>query len=127
MKKLIIYTVLSIISLFNLYAQQDTVRDSNGGIIMKAMRDELQRNMSNLEYKNYKKPFFISYSIEDVHSLYINATLGAITTSDISHNRDWRIRVIIGDYKLTDENFEEITNSRSEYSQYLDLPLDNDY
>lgn len=127
MKKLIIYTALALIPLFNLPARQDTVADSSGGVIMKAMRDELQRNMSSLEHKDYKKPFFISYSIEDVHTLYINATLGAITTSDFSHNRDWSIRVMIGDYQLTDENYEEAANSGSEYSQYLDLPLDNDY
>ncbi len=126
MKKSVISIILLISLLFSINGQQDIASDS-AGILIEAMRDELQRNMSSLEYKDYKKPFFISYSIEDVRTLFINATLGTIITSNITNNRDWGIRVMIGDYQLTDENFEEAANSGSDYNQYLDIPLDNDY
>ncbi len=128
MKNYIISIIaLQIISVFSLYAYENDAGDSTEITIVKAMRDELQRNMLNLEYQDYKQPFFISYSIADTRSLFINATLGAITTSNLTHNRGWIIRVMIGDYQLTDENFQDVGDGGSNYNQYLDLPIDNDY
>ena len=128
MKKLkLTITILIVISSLTLFAQNDSPVDSAKNVIMLAMRDELQRNMENLEYKDYNKPFFISYTIADAHTLLINATLGSLITSNETHLRDWYIRVIIGDYQMTDENFEDIMDSNSDSPQYHQLPLDNDY
>ncbi|UCH15188.1 MAG: hypothetical protein JSV22_04270, partial [Bacteroidales bacterium] len=77
--------------------------------------------------KDYEKPFFISYTIADAHTFSVNATLGSLVTSNITHLRDWAIRVMIGDYQMTDENFEDIMDSNSDYYQDPKLPLDNDY
>ncbi len=109
------------------YGQGNLPADTAENIIMKAMRDELNRNMEELEYEDYKKPFFISYAIADARTLLINATLGSLVRSNMSHIRDWYIRVIIGDYKMTDENFEDIGTGSPDYPQYLKLPLDDDY
>ena len=128
MKKLkLIITILTVISSIALFAQDDFQTDSTENIIMLTMREELQRNMENLEYKDYNKPFFISYSIADAHTLSINATLGSLETSNVTHLRDWIIRVMIGDYQMTDENFEDIIDSSPDNPQYHQLPLDNDY
>lgn len=128
MKKLkLSITILIVISSLTLFAQKDFPADSAENVIMKAMQDELLRNMENLEYKDYNKPFFISYAIADAHTLSINATLGSLITSNITHLRDWAIRVMIGDYHMTDENFEDIMDSNSDYYQDPRLPLDNDY
>ncbi len=120
-------TILIIISSFTCYAQKDFTADSPESVIMKAMQDELIRNMENLEYKDYDKPFFISYTIADAHTLSINATLGSLVTSNITHLRDWAVRVMTGDYLVTDENFEDIMDSNSDYYQDPKLPLDDDY
>jgi hypothetical protein len=120
-------TILTVISSLSLFAQNDFPADSTENVIMLAMRDELQRNMENLEYKDYNKAFFISYSIADARTLSINATLGSLVTSNMSHLRDWIIRVMIGDYQMTDENFEDIMDSSPDNPQYHQLPLDNDY
>ncbi len=128
MKKLkLTITILTVISSLSLFAQNDFPADSTENVIMLAMRDELQKNMENLEYKDYNKPFFISYAIADAHTLSINATLGSLVTSNMTHLRDWIIRVMIGDYQMTDENFEDIMDSSPDNPQYHQLPLDNDY
>ena len=101
--------------------------DTTDSIIMQAMHDELLRNMEGLEYEDYKKPFFISYAIADARTLLINATLGSLIKSDITHIRDWYIRVMIGDYQMTDENFEDASTNNPDYPQYIELPLDDDY
>jgi hypothetical protein len=120
-------TILIVISSLNLAAQNGFKVDSGENIILLAMRDELQRNMQSLEYKDYSKPFFISYSIADAYTLSINATLGSLVTSNMTHLRDWSIRVMTGDYQITDENFEDIMNNSQDRPQYHQLPLDNDY
>ncbi len=128
MKKLkLTVTILTVLSSLILFAQNDFPSDSAENVIMQAMRHELQRNMENLEYKDYNKPFFISYSIADAHTLLINATLGSLVTSNVTHLRDWIVRVMIGDYQVTDENFEDIMDSSPDNPQYHQLPLDNDY
>jgi hypothetical protein len=109
------------------YGQGNLPADTAENIIMKAMRDELKRNMEELEYEDFEKPFFISYAIADARTLVINATLGSLVRSNMSHIRDWYIRVMIGDYKMTDENFEDIGAGSPDYPQYLKLPLDDDY
>jgi hypothetical protein len=120
-------TILILILSHGTFAQNDCTADSTENVIMRAMRDELQRNMENLEYKDYSKPFFISYAIADAHTLSVNATLGSLITSNVSHLRDWIVRVMIGDYQMTDENFEDIMASDLDIPQYHQLPLDNDY
>jgi hypothetical protein len=119
---IIIFAAVHVLS-----GQENHPADTAENIIMKAMRDELKRSMRELEYEEYKKPFFISYAIADAHTMVINATLGSLIKSDISHIRDWYIRVMIGDYKMTDENFEDIGTGSPDYTQYLKLPLDDDY
>ncbi len=130
MKKLksIVISLICLSSL-SLFAQNSYQGDSMENVIIKAMRDELRRNMENLEYKDkeYDKPFFISYAIADAFTLSINSTLGSLIISNETHLRDWYIRVMIGDYQMTDENFEDIMDSNTDGPQYHQLPLDNDY
>ncbi len=125
--KIFSLTIIIFASALTIYGQDNYSTDTSESIIMRAMRDELQRNMEELEYEDYKKPFFISYAIADARTLSINATLGSLIRSNITHIRDWYIRVMIGDYQMTDENFEDISTSDSDYPQYLKLPLDDDY
>jgi hypothetical protein len=112
---------------YAIYGQGNLPADTAENVIMKAMRDELRRNMDELEYEDFEKPFFISYAIADARTLLINATLGSLVRSNMSHIRDWYIRVMIGDYNMTDENFEDIGAGSPDYPQYLKLPLDDDY
>ncbi len=94
-------------------------------LIFKAMKDELNRNMTQLSFDKYKPPFFIAYQISDLKALFIRATLGSIIQSQESKNRSNYIRLMVGDYSLNDENFSGEGGGSG--SEYLPLPIENDY
>ncbi len=99
-------------------------------IILSAMKDELTRNMEQLQLENLQKPFFISYTVRDVKTMSISATLGAIVDLDESPIRSHNVRLMIGDYKLTDENFRDAGSGgfQNTLLQGTDeLPLEDDY
>jgi predicted Zn-dependent protease len=67
--------------------------------VLKAMLDELDRSMSQLQLKGFEKPFFIQYRIEDVDDFETKAEFGAGEGSNHTRQRVARITVRIGDYK----------------------------
>ena len=70
-------------------------------VLLKAMKDELQRNVSRLTLEGVSAPFFISYRVKDNHGLHIQATAGAITRFDTTRSRSMDVRVLVGDYDQT--------------------------
>lgn len=102
-------------------------QEINDSIMFKAMKDELGRNMENLKYNDNQPPFYISYDIDDVKTIYISASLGALNNKSDKHYCTWSNRVLMGDYKLNDENFYDVTRKKSPRDGDLELPLDNDY
>ncbi|HDY87357.1 MAG TPA: hypothetical protein ENH82_04475, partial [bacterium] len=106
-------------------AQKNSTRD----IIQRAIKDEMERNISRLELEDMERPFFISYNIYDVKTFEVNSSLGAIINSNRIHNRNYNVRVIVGDYSLNDENFRDSGYSyRSSMLQGSSrLPLEDDY
>ncbi len=96
-------------------------------IVKKAMRDEMNRNLENLALEGLQRPFFISYTISDAKTLYISSTLGAIISSMVKPYRKHRVRVLVGSYKQSNENFIEMNSMFNSESNQGNIPLDNDY
>ncbi len=98
-------------------------------VIMRAMRDELDRNISRLALDNMERPFFISYTIYDVTAMEITAGLGTVIRSEITPGRNHNVRVMVGDYSLNDENFQGSGSSARSSMIHASaaLPLENDY
>ena len=115
-------SVLSVIFLTNLICQINPDE-----VIKKAMKDEMNRNLENLKLEGLEKPFFISYTISDAKTLYISSTLGAIINSVEKPYRKHRVRVLVGSYKQSNENFIELNNMYGLDSYEGNIPLDNDY
>jgi predicted Zn-dependent protease len=59
----------------------------------------MDRSMTQLQLKDFEKPFFIQYRIEDVDNYETKAEFGATEGSQRSHERIARITVRVGDYK----------------------------
>jgi hypothetical protein len=102
-------------------------QNNSDSIIFKAMKDELNRSMQKLTIKDYANPFYISYTIEDVKTMFISSTLGALGSTSERHYRSWSNRVLAGNYKLNDENYVDATRRKPQRDGDLELPLDNDY
>jgi TldD protein len=82
-----------------LSAAQLTRADAEKDPLLKAMLEELDRSMSQLQLKGFEKPFFIQYKIEDVDDFNTKAEFGASEGSSHAHQRIARITVRVGDYK----------------------------
>ena len=125
MKSIIRIFMLLVIS--GLIYQPVLKAQTNGDeIIFKAMNDELNRSISKLTINKYPAPFFIAYQLSDGQSLTIQATLGALRSSNETPARAQNIRLMVGGYSLNDENFMSGSQSFSS-GAYLSLPIDNDY
>jgi len=81
------------------FAAQQTRADAEKDPLLKAMLEELDRNMSQLQLKGFEKPFFIQYKVEEVDDFVVKAEFGASEGSARSHQRVARITVRVGDYK----------------------------
>ena len=80
-------------------AAQATRADAEKDPVLKAMLEELDRSMSELQLKGFEKPFFIQYRIEEVQEYSTRAEFGASEGSQRGHERIARVTVRVGDYK----------------------------
>ncbi|MGD0737807.1 MAG: metallopeptidase TldD-related protein [Terracidiphilus sp.] len=78
---------------------QQTRADAEKDPLLKAMLTELDRTKSELQLKDFAKPFFIQYRIEEIDDYDTKAEFGASEGSDHTHERVARITVRVGDYK----------------------------
>ena len=70
---------------------------SSEDALLTALRQELARS-KNMHLGQLPPPFYISYSVTDVHSYTTQATLGALITEQHQHNRILRAAVRVGNY-----------------------------
>ncbi len=101
-----------------------TGRDS---VLLTAMQHELKRNMDELHKDDFDKPFFIGYTIADVYRKSVTARLGALVQSGENRQKDWNIRVMVGDYQMNDENFTSNIEDNQANRITYPMPLENDY
>lgn len=95
--------------------------DIHSDIQLRAMSDELTRSR-NLKLNDLDRPYFIEYTISDLHQVYLAASLGGLLDSSRLHLRQPRLDVRVGDY-----NFDN-TNSIYTGNSHLGLlPIDDDY
>jgi TldD protein len=82
-----------------LITAQQSRADAEKDPMLKAMLTEMDRSMSQLQLKDFAKPFFIQYRIEDVDDFLTKAEFGASEGTQHAHQRVARITVRVGDYK----------------------------
>jgi predicted Zn-dependent protease len=99
--------------------------------IERAMTDEIKRNSADLRLNGLTDPFYISYTVTDNFRGEVTASFGAVTKSADSRIRQLNLRLLVGDYQLNDENFQD--NSGAMFFGGggapidMTLPLDDDY
>ena len=67
--------------------------------VMRAMADELKRSISELQFKDLEKPYFIQYNVLDQERYRTSATFGALGTNfcrtQLAYaQRGWQNRVV---------------------------------
>jgi hypothetical protein len=96
-------------------------------VVMKAMRDELDRSMKQLQLEQLEKPYFISYRVQDRTSLDTSATFGALLSGGLSRARFLTVQVRVGDYQSDNSNFMTYPPQANGLNETVLLPLDDDY
>jgi TldD protein len=100
-------------------------------VVMKAMRDELDRSMKQLRLEALDKPYFIAYSVNDRRVATVSATLGSLTASQQTHTRTLSVEVRVGDYNLDDSNFISLNFGAAGvargFGNFSNVPLEDDY
>jgi len=95
-------------------------------VIIRAMHDEMKRNMTELKYEGFERPFYVAYSIEDRQQYTMIAVLGSLLRSSYERQRGKNVRVLVGDYEFNDESLDNNSFSPPEPNE-IELPLDDDY
>jgi hypothetical protein len=80
-------------------APQPTRAEAEKDPVLKAMLTELDRSQSELQLKDFQKPFFIQYRLEDVDNFEVKAAFGASEGALRSRGRVARVTVRVGDYR----------------------------
>lgn len=98
----------------------------SSGVVLKAMRDELQ-HARTLDSVNLEKPYFISYVVEDGEAFGAVASLGGLLASTDTEFRVPRIQVRVGDYQFDNTNY---VGSGLHFGSRYDIdrfPIENSY
>lgn len=115
--------IFKIVILIIFFASNSFAQES---IVLKAAKAELNRSMAELKNQPIP-PYFISYSITDVHSLRITSSFGKLLAADSSKKRILDIDLRVGDYQL--DNTHIIRGASFSFGssrRSVDLPLEND-
>jgi len=101
-------------------------------VVMKAMRDELDRSMKQLRLENLDKPYFISYRVDEVKDSRIAATLGSLTSDQQSHTRMLAVEVRVGGYQFDNTNFVSFSAFGQAgvvrgFGNVVQVPIEDDY
>jgi PmbA/TldA metallopeptidase C-terminal domain len=73
-------------------------------ILLKAMQDEMARTRQ-LRILDLDTPYYVEYRVEDASVLDIEATLGALVSSNQTSQRLPSVRMRVGDYKFDNTNY----------------------
>jgi TldD protein len=97
--------------------------------VVQALELEMKRAFEVLKQRGNPAPYFISYSARENQSVDIEASLGALRSSQADHSRLLDIDVRVGDYDL--DNTHQIRGQRGNnnggaFAYPVLLPLDND-
>lgn len=96
-----------------------------GEIIFRALQDELDRSIADLVMEDMERPYFISYTVDDVQDLIVRAALGSLTSSRFGRSRYLTVDLRIGDYALDNSNF--VAGYYGRGPHYSPIPVDDDY
>lgn len=113
--------------LFTFLAGNLIAQAPENDFIIRAMKDELKRNVTELKLPSHSKPFFIMYGISNQKTYSVSASLGALVQSDEMPMREkTTVRILVGDYEFNDESLDDDLTS-SPTQREIALPIDSDY
>jgi predicted Zn-dependent protease len=100
---------------------RNTLPDND--VVIKAMVDEMNRSMADLKLENLDAPYFMKYGANDSVNHSIQASRGALLSSDHTRRRSFQCTIRVGDQDLDNTNY--LGGRGGTGSTFL--PIDDDY
>ena len=102
------------------------------GVLMRAMRDELDRTMTELKLPDLEGPYFVSYTVREFRGAQAAASLGAAAGSGKTSARLLSVELRVGGPELDNTNFYSRQPIRGvgamSYGRFpVSIPLEDDY
>ena len=72
---------------------------ASGDVVLRALREEMDRSKAKLKLENVPAPYYIEYRVTDVDRLEATAVFGALRAQQRERARLLRVEVRVGDYK----------------------------
>ena len=91
-------TIKNIFLSFALLLGLNGVFAQSANSVIDAIQEEVDRNMAELRLEGLAPPLYISFTVADLHTFHLSASLGTIRTSSESRSRRGLPRVLVGDY-----------------------------
>jgi hypothetical protein len=103
-------------------------RAPNDSVLIRAMRDELTRSISQLRLDTLPKPYFIAYRVSESDGHSAGARLGSLNgTGEGSGSRFFQVELRVGDYAFDNTNYFGAGFLPSEFVGFGELPADDNY
>jgi TldD protein len=72
---------------------------ASGDVVLRALREEMDRSKANLKLENVPAPYYIEYRVTDLDQYEATAVFGALRAQQRDRARLLRVVVRVGDYK----------------------------
>src|SRR4030081_3283635 len=72
---------------------------ASGDVVLRALREEMERSKANLKLANVPAPYYIEYRVTEIDQFDASAVFGALRHQQHNHGRLFRVVVRVGDYK----------------------------
>jgi TldD protein len=72
---------------------------ASGDVVLRALREEMDRSKAKLKLDNVPAPYYIEYRVTEIDQFEANAIFGALRSQQRDHGRLLRVVVRVGDYK----------------------------
>ncbi len=101
--------------------------------LMRAMRDEIKRSMTELTIGNLEKPYYIEYKVTMGNNYSIRAANGSLIESNNSKTAHVSVGLRVGSYKFDNSNFFDFglsffgSGDEEERFKGRSLPVEADY
>jgi len=89
----------SVILLCGLPTSVRAASSGSGDVVLRALREEMDRSKAKLKLENVQAPYYIEYRVTEIDQVEASAVFGALRNQQHDHGRLLRVVVRVGDYK----------------------------
>jgi predicted Zn-dependent protease len=93
------FALLACVILCALPAPARAANTASGDVVLRALREEMERSKAKLKMENVPAPYYIEYRVTEIDQFEASAVFGALRNQHHNHGRLLRVVVRVGDYK----------------------------